>query len=148
MLVKLAELKGPEVFLEIEDKKYQLMPFNLGVESWCYTEFASEEEPDGLANMNKRLANNDVKAALMVAYGMLIDKADFPTFEDFFKKIQGIQGGFEIIQLAVIKAIRQALPQTVADPAEVKKKIWKALALVELIGLIYMIFLHQGTLTP
>ena len=151
MLVKLAELKGPEVFLEIEEKRYKLSSYNLGVEAWCYKEFASDEEKDGLKNLNQRLANNDVMAMCKVAYAMIIDKADFPTFETFYKKIESISGSFELIQMAVIKSMRQSLPQVVHDPETVKKNIWMMISLIQmmaLIGLIYMIFLQQGTVTP
>lgn len=144
MLVKLSDLKGPEVFLEIEGKRYQLSGYTLGVEAWCYKEFATEQEKNGLKNLNERLSNIDVKAFVMVAYAMIMDKADFTTFDAFYKKLKNIKGAFELIQIAVIKSMREALPDVVQDPDVVKKKIWMMISLIELIGLMYLIFSHPG----
>lgn len=115
--VKLQEFLTPKrtlVFRSKNGKKikgYNLQPYNLAFHSLIYSEFATEQEPDGTKNFINRLSNNDPIATTKVIYLLIEDKSDFPTFEDFTKSLDNVENPIYDFQILLTQIFQDSLPK-------------------------------------
>ena len=88
--VKIQDLNPVEATIILNGKEYTLRKFDLLARSWAYTEFATEEKPDGLSNLSESMKNieSDFMPLLKCGWHLLKRKRDFGEFKTFVGVIE------------------------------------------------------------
>ena len=119
---KITDLKPKTTTLSIKGKDYTLRPFSLATQVWCYSEFATKEEKNGLVNLGELLKEVDFMAGCKIAYHLLKDKSDFNTVDDFINAIGDYTNLVKVYQ-AICESIGVSQPhiETITKEAQEKK---------------------------
>ncbi len=109
-------------WITINNKGYPLHSYSARIQDEVYKKFRTKEESNGFKIMQQMIANQDPTFFPQLAYLMLKDKTDFPTYEMFYKAIDDIAIRVNI-QSVVMAAMQNALPENIVKAGEkVKKK--------------------------
>lgn len=112
-----------DYFIKIGNKGYKLLPFTSPkVQDQIYTSFATKEETNGWKVLQERAKNSDPKIWIEVAYIMLIDKVDFPKYEDFYEAVSENQESRQNL-LSVVNAAVNDRKEEIDQDKSAKKKI-------------------------
>ena len=84
MKVSLEELNPRPAVLHINGIAREFKPFDLNAKVWAKYEFQTDDEPNGLYNLQALFRIMDVEACVKVLYYLLADKRDFPTEKSFY----------------------------------------------------------------
>lgn len=87
--MKFNELNPTDAKIEIDDREFSLRAFDLAAQVWCYNEFATESNPDGMAVLSERIQDmKDADAILKLTWHLLKRKTYFKNYNNFLKIIE------------------------------------------------------------
>lgn len=83
--VQLQDLNPADSVISLRGQEYEIRKFDLLARSWAYSEFQTEEEPNGLLVLSKRMAKieEDFEPLLRCVWHLLKRKRDFKDYKDF-----------------------------------------------------------------
>lgn len=127
--VNYSDLRPKKSKIKLLEKTYILKPFSIGVETWAYYEFQTKDERNGMNVLSERLRDfNDKEALLKTLHKLIIDKEDFPEYEDFLKLVETL--GQEKIYLFLMEGfysiaetigLSQPIIENIEEELELKK---------------------------
>jgi len=114
MGIQYHELNPRRSKIILNDKEYYLRPFDLAAQVWCYEEFKTETEPNGIVALTKRLEDvQDIAAYTKVVFHLLEDKKDFGIYANFINEIEKNGKYSKTIELynALVESLGVSQPQ-------------------------------------
>ena len=141
---KLGQTIGCKNYIDINGVKYPLREYSVGIMYECWHIFATEDCPNGALNLQKELANGNLRATAHLAFLLLENRDIFGDFEGFWSVVKELPS-FENIQKEVYAVLTRATPE--ADfGCETPKKKAKAKPMVAILMIILCMLLTLSAL--
>lgn len=123
MLLRLEDIKAEGQAIVIKGVERKLRPYDIEVQLRCDKMFETKEGMGGgLTVLHLRLQNADLGAFIRVCYCMLEDQTAFKDFDDFISQLTSSSIPAELIQMLVVKALKDGQPVLETDVK--KKMLW------------------------
>lgn len=121
MAISIDELNPRETSLEFKGNKLTLGKFTLSAQVWANSEFATEENGNGLMNLSELLAKLDGMAIGKVGFYLLKEKELYKNENDFIESFGDFYTLISTLLPGISASIGASQPELTEDEIELKK---------------------------
>jgi hypothetical protein len=120
------ELNPSDAKFELDGEEFTIRAFDLAAQVWCYNEFATPENKDGITVLSERISDfKDADAVLRLTWHLLRRKTYFGNYSTFLNAVEKekTDNNFwnKIMEIygAIVKTLGVSQPQL----AEIKQEM-------------------------